>query len=101
MPPLFGSSPKPMPPNPDRCSRWAPGVKCAQRREAQECGEFFYSFHHHGWIWGEDRMISRVLRDEHKQPFVWTFCPWCQGALPDIEAVMDGLKGQSDGDDGN
>lgn len=80
-----------------RCSRWAPGIKCASRREAQSRGEFWYSLTLRGWVLGEDRMIAKVLRDEKKATFVFHWCPWCGGALPDVGSAVERLAEEDDG----
>lgn len=86
------------PPRADRCCSWSPSTKCEQRREAQKRGEFFYSFAHRGWLWGEEgRRVSQLMIDEHKAPFVWEWCPWCQGTLPKL-SIIDAIE---EGDDGN
>ncbi len=64
------------------CSASAPHTKCDSRRAAQSRGEFFYSTHHRGWVLGEDRMVPKVLRDERKAPFTWSWWPWCGHELP-------------------
>lgn len=79
------------PPRADRCCSWSPSTKCEQRREAQKRGEFFYSFAHRGWLLGEDRMVSKLLRDERKAPYTFTFCPYCGGALPTL-SIIDGIE---------
>lgn len=96
----------PFPPKPHpidrRCSRRSPSTRCEQRRTAQSAGEFFYSFHHGGWIWGDDRMVSKLLRNEHRAPYTWPFCPWCGGSLPSLESAIESL-GDTDpatGEDG-
>lgn len=75
----------------DRCTRYKPQTKCPGRHAAQASGEFFYSVAHRGWIWGEGGMVSQLMRDEHKAPYTWPFCPWCQGALPDLLDALNGV----------
>jgi hypothetical protein len=73
-----------------RCTRYAPGVKCAEREAAQASGEMFYSQRHGGWVYpAEDRMPPRALRDKLQAPFSWTFCPFCSGSLPDVESAVE------------
>jgi hypothetical protein len=76
----------------DRCTRYNPSVKCAQREKAQADGEIFYSEKYGGWIYpAENRKPPQILRDKWLAPFTWTFCPWCGGSLPDTESAIERL----------
>jgi hypothetical protein len=85
-----------------RCTRYQPGVMCDARREAMRRGEMYFSLPHRGWIFPADnRRIPQLLRDEHRQAYVWTFCPMCLGSLPDdVSAVERLLTEPPPGDDG-
>jgi hypothetical protein len=60
-------------------------------------GEFWFSATLRGWVLGEDRMIAKVLREERKATFVFTWCPWCGGALPDVVSAVERLHDEDDG----
>jgi hypothetical protein len=61
-------------------------------------GEMFYSFHHGGWIFpAEDRMVPKLLRDEHRAPATWVTCPFCGGALPDVASAVERINDEDDG----
>jgi hypothetical protein len=52
----------------------------------------FYSERHKGWIYpAENRKPPKELRDKALAPFTWTFCPFCSGALPDVESAVENL----------
>lgn len=36
-------------------------------------------------------MVSKLLRDERKAPYTFTFCPYCGGALPTL-SIIDGIE---------
>ncbi len=63
---------------------------CASRQDAQNWGEMFYSARHGGWIYPADhRKPSKLLRDKWQAPFVWPYCPFCGGSLPDTESIIE------------
>ena len=52
----------------------------------------FYSTKYNGWVYpAENRQVSRVLREKWFAPYVWTFCPFCSGALPDADSPIERL----------
>ena len=83
---------------------------CGERERAQHEGTMFYSSKHGMWVFpADDRRPPKILRDRWYAPFGWTFCPFCGGALPDAETIIERLikpppreadPGATDGEDG-
>jgi hypothetical protein len=73
----------------DRCTSYRPEVMCATRRDAIRRGEMFYSSHRHGWIFpAENRAVPRSMIRSGVPPACWPTCPFCGGALPDVEGAV-------------
>jgi hypothetical protein len=59
-----------------KCVDWSP-VPCAYRRAARDRGDFGYLWGV-GWVWWRAKDVMTP----------WEKCPWCDGWLPTMEALV-------------
>jgi hypothetical protein len=59
-----------------KCVDWSP-VPCAYRKAARDRGDFGYLWGV-GWVWWRAKDVMTP----------WDRCPWCDGWLPTMEALV-------------